>query len=684
MLTDMNIWTEIRLAVSSGRMSMREAARTYNLNWRTIRKVMDHPEPPGYRRIRRRKRKIDPFLAILHQIIESDKQVHKKQRHTGKRIFERLRDEHGYDGGRTVVADEIRRYKLRQAEVFMPLHHAPGTAQFDFGDPYGNGQNLATLLGSVLRIDVNRKDPGIEYAIPEDNPFVDRDGARGEIWAYGVRNIWRMSFDRETGDLWAGDVGQNRYEEVDLLTKGGNYGWKIREGFHSFAPEAEQTGGPLIDPLAEYFHSEGLSITGGMVYRGERLPEYEGAYFYADYVSGKVWILRYDGQQVTENHQVASTNLGISAFGEDRDGNMYITAFDGKIYRFRPHRIDLDAVRKAFPKKLSQIRFVESLENLKLAPGMVSYHVNVPLWSDGAAKFRYFVLPEPSSVKFDRKMSWQFPVGTVLVKDFQLDLDRTEPGPLRKLETRFFVHSPEGWNGYTYVWNAQETEAYLLEGATTKTYRVKTERGEIDQEWYFPSSADCMACHTRATGFVLGPNTRQMNGPSPIESIEQLQLFSAMGVFTGELPGEADSLERYPDWRENQGSLEDRCRAYLDMNCSFCHQPGGNRRQGSRFALSHAAGESESGRTSPQPGAARPRGLPTHHPGRSGAERIALPNGRSRFPTNASAGDQPRGSQGARTAGNVDRRDAVERVNSHASFREKLSSVKDNRRPSPA
>jgi uncharacterized repeat protein (TIGR03806 family) len=442
-------------------------------------------------------------------------------------------------------------------------------------DPYGNGQDLSTLLGSMLRIDVDRRDPGKQYAIPEDNPFVDREGARGEIWAYGLRNIWRLSFDRKTGDLWVGDVGQNRYEEVDLIRKGGNYGWKIREGFHAFAPEAEQTGGPLIDPLAEYFHSEGMSVTGGLVYRGDRLPEYQGAYFYADYVSGKVWILRYDGSRVTENRQIASTNLAISAFGEDANGSMYITAFDGKIYRFRPSDIDLEAVREAFPKKLSEIRFIESVEDLKLVSGTVPYHVNVPLWSDGATKTRTLVLPERNSVTFDAKESWQFPVGTVLVKDFRLDLDRTRPGPLKKLETRFFVHSPQGWNGYTYLWNEQETDARLLEGAATETYRVKTEEGEIDQTWYFPSSADCMACHTRAAGFVLGPNTRQLNRPTPVEGIgEQLSLFEATGALHEALPEPPASLESYPDWRENTGSLEARCRAYLDTNCSFCHQPG--------------------------------------------------------------------------------------------------------------
>jgi glucose/arabinose dehydrogenase len=203
------------------------------------------------------------------------------------------------------------------------------------GDPHGHGQNLGTLLGSMLRIDVDHKDPGKAYAIPNDNPFVRRPGARGEIWAYGLRNVWRLSFDRKTGDLWVGDVGQDRYEEVDRIVRGGNYGWKLREGLHPFDPQARQTGSKLIDPLAEYGRSEGASVTGGVVYRGARLPEYEGAYFYGDFVSGNVWILRFDGRKVTENRKVASTGLPISAFGEDAQGELYFTAFDGHLYQFR-------------------------------------------------------------------------------------------------------------------------------------------------------------------------------------------------------------------------------------------------------------------------------------------------------------------------------------------------------------
>jgi len=444
-------------------------------------------------------------------------------------------------------------------------------------DPHGNGQNLQTLLGSILRIDVDHEDPGSKYAVPKGNPFAGRDDARGEIWAYGLRNIWRMSFDRASGDLWAGDVGQNRYEEVDLIRRGGNYGWKIREGFHPFEPDASQTGGPLIEPLAEYFHSEGLSITGGQVYRGARLPAYEGAYFYGDYVSGQVWIVRYDGAKVTENRKVAQTGLAISAFGEDAQGEMVLTAFDGHLYRLRECRIDLEAVRADFPKRLSETGLFASTEKLQLQPGALPFSVNVPLWSDHADKERFIVLPAGAKIGFEEQSSWRFPVGTVLVKHFFLDLDRQNASERRRLETRFFVHSPDGWKGYTYLWNDAQTDADLLDEAMTRTYQVKIADGVIEQPWYFPSRADCMACHTRATDFVLGPNTRQMNRRRDDggENANQIAVLARLGVFETPPARSVEELERYPDWQNDPEASDTLVRAYLDVNCSFCHSPAG-------------------------------------------------------------------------------------------------------------
>lgn len=208
-------------------------------------------------------------------------------------------------------------------------------------DPGGNGQNLATLLGSILRIDVDHRSGDLPYAIPADNPFKDRSDARPETFAYGFRNVWRLAFDRETGLLWAADVGQNLWEEINIVRNGGNYGWSFREGLHPFGPQEPDPGIELIDPVWEYDHQVGKSITGGCVYRGQRVPELVGKYLYADYVTGKIWALAYDSaaERVRGNYRIESPMLPIITFGDDEQGEVYfaIVAANGKgLYRFVP------------------------------------------------------------------------------------------------------------------------------------------------------------------------------------------------------------------------------------------------------------------------------------------------------------------------------------------------------------
>jgi len=201
-------------------------------------------------------------------------------------------------------------------------------------DPHGNGQNLGTLLGSILRIDVDHRDDGLAYAIPSDNPFVDRPGARGEIWAYGLRNVWGLSVDRSTGAMWAADVGQNLWEEINIIVRGGNYGWNLREAKHPFGDSGVGPREDLIDPIWEYHHDVGKSITGGCVYRGRRLPELAGCYLYADYVSGKLWGLKYDystGSIVANFALQSFNNAPVIAFGEDEAGEVFITDSFGHI-----------------------------------------------------------------------------------------------------------------------------------------------------------------------------------------------------------------------------------------------------------------------------------------------------------------------------------------------------------------
>lgn len=220
-------------------------------------------------------------------------------------------------------------------------------------DPHGHGQNLKSWLGKVLRIDVDRRETGKAYSVPKDNPFVNSPETKPEIYAYGFRNIWRMAFDSKTGKLWAGDVGQDLYEEINIIVKGGNYGWNLREGFHPFGKKGVGPRADLIEPIWEYHHSIGKSITGGHVYRGKAIPELDGHYLYADYVTPQVWALKYDdaSQRVVANRPIPleaagakpidhqhkpAKNLAIMSFGEDADGESYImgATINGKgIYR---------------------------------------------------------------------------------------------------------------------------------------------------------------------------------------------------------------------------------------------------------------------------------------------------------------------------------------------------------------
>ena len=207
---------------------------------------------------------------------------------------------------------------------------------------------------------------------------------------------------------------------------------------------------------------------------------------------------------MTGNLEIARAKREISSFGQDEANEVYLTCFDGYIYKFRKTEPRESEKQPPFPRKLSETGFFTSTKTMTPAPGLIPYSVNVPLWSDGAAKERYIALPQGKTVKFSPRRAMGISGGAVLVKTFFLDETRGDPRTRRRLETRFMVHNERGWDGYTYLWNDEQTDAQLLDAAVTKDYRIKTDRGETTQSWYFPSRADCMACHTPAAGFVLG------------------------------------------------------------------------------------------------------------------------------------------------------------------------------------
>lgn len=442
------------------------------------------------------------------------------------------------------------------------LYISTGDA-FGQNDPMHTGQFLGDLLSSILRIDINGTHSVKPYRIPPDNPFISTPGALPEIWAFGFRQPWKISFDRKSGDLWAGEVGQDLWESIYRVKRGGNYGWSVNEGPQQFRTDRQRGPGPILPPAIAHSHAEARSITGGFVYRGKRLPELEGAYVYADWETGKVWGLRHNGEKATWSQELDDTELDFVDFAEDPSGELYLmTHNDGRLYRLVPRPKDpAKDTSRNFPRLLSQTGLFSSTREHRPAAGLVAYDVNAPLWSDGAAKDRFIAIPGDGKIEPVNHNRWNFPVGTVLVKTFTLHG--------RRLETRLLTLQPsaagrEQWAGYVYVWNDAQTDAELIgKDSLDKAYRFANGK---QQTWQFPSRTDCMICHNEKAGFALGVNTWQLNRKSQID-----RLMNA-GLFSKPLPKAPPAL---PDpFDASAATLDQRARSYLHGNCAHCHQPG--------------------------------------------------------------------------------------------------------------
>jgi uncharacterized repeat protein (TIGR03806 family) len=478
-------------------------------------------------------------------------------------------------------------------------------------DERHTGQDLGDLLGSILRIDVDHPDKGkgTAYSVPKDNPFVSMKGARPEVWAYGLRQPWKMSFDRSkadgtggTGDLWVGEVGQDLWESVIKVERGGNYGWSIMEGTHPFRPERQRGPTPILKPVMEHPHSDFRSLTGGFVYRGQRLKELIGAYVYGDFDTGRVWALRHDGKKVTWRQQLVATPRRIVSWGEDNAGELYFLDFmGGQVHRLAP--APKATPTADFPRKLSETGLFASAKDHKPAAGLIPYSVNAQLWSDGASKERFLALPGDSKIEFETVTypqpapgappGWRFPNGTVAVKTFFLEMEHGNPASRRRLETRILHFEQlagteevgdQYWHGYTYVWNDEQTDATLLDASgLDRTYTIKDARapgGTRKQTWHFPSRAECTLCHTMPAKYVLGLNTRQLNKDHDYGGAiaNQLATLEHLGVFTRPLPKPPEKLPRLYDPEDEKVDLDRRARSYLHANCAHCHMKwgGGN------------------------------------------------------------------------------------------------------------
>jgi uncharacterized repeat protein (TIGR03806 family) len=444
-------------------------------------------------------------------------------------------------------------------------------------DPLKTGQDLTDLLSSILRVDVDHRDPGKAYRIPPDNPFLKTPGARPEIWAYGLRNPWRMSFDRDRGDLWVGDVGWELWEMIHLVRAGANCGWSVVEGSQPVLADVKRGPTPIIPPVVVHPHSEAASITGGYVYRGSRLNALRGVYVYGDYQSGKVWGLRHDGNAVTWRGELADSGLRLVSFGEDRDGELYLVEHErtNQIYRLVP---DPNAgAQPAFPRKLSETGLFASTRELTPAPGVLPYAINAELWSDGARADRLMAVPGTARATIDAEGRWILPDGSVLARTVSLDLTESDPKTRRRLETQILHRESGTWRPYTYIWDDAQADATLADAAgTSRTFSVRDHGETREHPYRFAARSECILCHNPWAGAGGMGFGRQSASPlalttAQIDHANQRERFHTIALVDGAIP---QTSPRLADPRDTRAPLDARARAYLQVNCAHCHQIG--------------------------------------------------------------------------------------------------------------
>ena len=466
-------------------------------------------------------------------------------------------------------------------------------------DKFNTGQDISDLLSSVLRIDVDKEDPGKTYAIPPDNPFVKLAGARPEVWAYGFRNPWRMSFDRATGDLWVGDVGWELWEMVYHVRKGGNYGWSVMEGPQPVRPESKRGPTPILPPALSFPHSEAASITGGYVYRGKRLPELVGCYICGDWMSHKIWATRFDGDKIVSHREIAHGIERIVAFGEDADGELYIVNYDdhGTILRLVPNDVSAAGRPADFPRKLSQTGLFASIRDGSPAAGVLPFSVHAEQWADhataerwlglpGSTQVSYYTTAKPEIGTFFNQNIW-FPRDGVLAKTLSMEMERGNPASRKRIETQVLHWDGSGWQGYTYRWNDDQTDGDLVPavGADREldVADAQAPEGRRRQTWHYSGRSECIQCHNPWVGYLLAFNANQLNKDHtyPWGKENQLQALTSLGIIRPvdlqekPAPNYREAFKtKLCDPRDAKLPVADRARAYLHVNCSHCHTFG--------------------------------------------------------------------------------------------------------------
>ena len=468
---------------------------------------------------------------------------------------------------------------------FLYISAGDGAGAFP-PDSHRNGQNLSTLPATIMRIDVDRPSGDRPYSIPADNPFATTPGARPEVWAYGFRNPWKITFDPSNGSLWCGDVGWEMWEMIYRVEKGANYGWSIVEASQSVHPEWDRGPTSISPPAVAHSHTESRSITGGEVYTGRRLKSLTGAYIYGDYVTGKIWSARHDGKRLTESRELVDTTLQIVCFGTDHDGELYVVDYvGGGLHRLVPS--DTSTVNRNFPRKLSDTGLFTATGTHRLSPGVIPYSVGAAPWADHAVSERFVALPGTSQLGVHKSSNiqignvvgqWAFPVDGVLAKTISLDLIAGDPRSRRRIETQLLHFTGQSCQAYNYIWNDAGTDAVLADDQASDHQFTVTDSsapgGKRVQTWHHASRTECILCHTTRGGSIYGFTPAQLNRDHNYGSVvdNQLRTMAHIG-FLSDSPSKAPAA--MPDPADPDLPLETRARAYLHANCATCHRRGG-------------------------------------------------------------------------------------------------------------
>lgn len=414
----------------------------------------------------------------------------------------------------------------------------------DESDTNARPQDRNDLHGKLLRIDVATH----PYAVPADNPFVGTAGARPEVWAYGFRNPWKFGFDSQDGSLFLADVGAYWREELNLVQKGKNYGWNVMEGTTCFGADTCDTS-QSVPPIYEYQHPEALAIVAGVVYRGSKIPALQGSLLHADWAMN--WLRALDRQpDGTWKTRFLDYGHWTAGFAEDpvsREVSL-VDLVTGGVYR-----IEANDAAGVMPKTLRATGCADDADLASAAKGFFAYDVNMPLWSDGADKRRFFALPPGGQILVGDHGFFDLPPGSVAFKSFSL--------ANKPIEVRLLVHHKNGeWAGYSYMVRDDGSDADLVSETTDKQIG--------DQTWTYPGRSQCNGCHNNRSHRPLGLEVAQMNLGSP----NQLDALSRVGTFNPPLPP-ASALPKL--LRRDDPDSNEWTRSYLHANCGSCHRKNG-------------------------------------------------------------------------------------------------------------